>query len=257
MRSSVRQGVPFRLPGADSVRAIGLGQAIDVGDRDPQSFHLANHGRRGRRRCRGDAEGTSERPFLGSGAIRQRGQYGRGAAEIGHPLATNQLPGMAGIKSAQTHLGAARRDHRPGIAPAVAMKQRQGPEVDRAGIQTGGNDLAERVQVGASVVIGHALWSSGGAAGVVNRNRAVLALLGVKRPGKRIRLSADQKRLVGLVAGAGLGGRIVASGCGAQPYRGQRMVKAVKRPRDQRRELIAGQQKRGARVVEDIRHLIR
>jgi hypothetical protein len=54
-------------------------------------------------------------------------------------------------------------------------------------------DVAERVQVGAAVVVDHALGVSGGARGVVERDRP--PFVGRRRPGV-IRVALGQQRLV-------------------------------------------------------------
>ncbi len=64
-------------------------------------------------------------------------------------------------------------DHRegPGEAPAVAMEHRQCPEIDAVLAHAAGKHIADREQIGAAVVIDHALGIAGSARRVVERDR--------------------------------------------------------------------------------------
>ena len=75
--------------------------------------------------------------------------------------------GLLAEHLAQADMRAAHKADRPGKAPAVAVEHRQGPEVDRVRAHAPDLHVADRVQVGAAVVIDHALGVAGGAAGVV------------------------------------------------------------------------------------------
>src|SRR3546814_2194492 len=54
------------------------------------------------------------------------------------------------------------------------MEHRQGPQIDRMRRQAPGQDVAERQQIGAAVVIDDALGIARGARGVVQRDRIPL-----------------------------------------------------------------------------------
>ena len=73
---------------------------------------------------------------------------------------------------AQADVGARARGDRPREAPAVAVEHRQRPQVDRrARGMSQSRMLLTRVQVGAAVVVDHALRVAGRARGVVQRDR--------------------------------------------------------------------------------------
>ena len=82
---------------------------------------------------------------------------------------------IAGARTcAQADMRAGDHRDRPGEAPAVAVEHRQRPEIDRMLAHAAGDDVADREQVGAAVVIDHALGIAGGAGGVVERDRVPL-----------------------------------------------------------------------------------
>ena len=60
---------------------------------------------------------------------------------------------------------------RPGKAPAVAMEHRQRPEIDGMAADVGGDDIADREQIGAAMVVDDALGIAGRARGVIERDR--------------------------------------------------------------------------------------
>ena len=77
---------------------------------------------------------------------------------------------------AQAHMRS--RDDRdgPGKAPAVAVEHRQGPEIDAVPAHAAGENVADREQIRAAVVIDDALRIAGGARGVVERDRVPLVV---------------------------------------------------------------------------------
>ncbi len=56
--------------------------------------------------------------------------------------------------------------HSPGEGPTVAVEHRQAPEIDRLRRKTEGDEVAERIQIGAAVMVDHTLRITGGAGGV-------------------------------------------------------------------------------------------
>lgn len=97
------------------------------------------------------------------------------------------------IDPPQADVDAGQRGHRPRIAPAVAVEHRQGPEVHRVLAHGPGHLVAQRVQVGAAVMVDHALGVAGGARGVVQRDR--LPLVPGPFPGE-LRVALGEQRLV-------------------------------------------------------------
>ncbi|MNG99410.1 hypothetical protein D3C79_585780 [compost metagenome] len=73
-------------------------------------------------------------------------------------------------------MGAGQGGDGPGVAPAVAVEHRQGPQVHRVVAHGPGHLVAQGVEVGAAVVIDHAFGIAGGAGGVVQRDGLPLVL---------------------------------------------------------------------------------
>ena len=69
--------------------------------------------------------------------------------------------------------------HRPRVSPAVAVKHRQRPQIDRVAVEPEGDRIADRIQKSAAMVVHDALWIAGRAGGVVESNRIPFVL----RPG--------------------------------------------------------------------------
>ena len=183
---------PLGLPLADGVRAVGLGEAVDVQHGRPEGLGLAEHRGVGRRGGGHHHQAALER--VGRGGVHEHREHGRRAAQVGDALLVDQAPDLLRAHRAQAHLRAAGGHDRPGVAPAVAVEHRQGPEVDRVHAVAGGDVLAERVEVGAAVRVHHALRLPGGARRVVDRDRRVLV---VDRPRQRVVGPALQQLGVG------------------------------------------------------------
>ena len=94
------------------------------------------------------------------------------------PSSRSQPPDLRGVDGAQADVGAAGGGHRPGEAPAVAVEHRQRPQVAAVRGQPGVEGHGQRLQVGAAVVVHHALGRPVVPAGVVDRQQAALVLGG-------------------------------------------------------------------------------
>ncbi len=90
----------------------------------------------------------------------------------------DRLVDRPGLDPAQTHMRTGERGYGPRKAPAVAMEHRQRPQIDRVLRHPPHQDVAERVQVGAAMVIDDPFRVAGGARGVVERDRVPLVLGG-------------------------------------------------------------------------------
>ena len=173
-------------PRAHRVRAVGLGQPVDVDDADVELLH-----------ARRAASATAARPRpcavtralerAGVRVVDERDLDRRRAVVVRHALLAEQPPDQPRIDLAQADVRAAGRGHRPREAPAVAVEHRQRPQVDRVVAELGLDHLAERVQVRAAVGVDDALRAAGRARGVVDRDRLLLV--------------AQQRRHAGRVAG--------------------------------------------------------
>ncbi len=139
-----------------------------MGDLKAELFHAADH--RGRRRgARGHhVDRAVERPIAG---VEQRVHHNRRAAQMRDAEPLDRVVDRPGLDPAQTDMGPGERGHGPRKAPAVAMEHRQRPQIDRVLRHAPHQDVAERVQIGAAMVVDDALRVAGGARGVVERNR--------------------------------------------------------------------------------------
>ena len=169
-----RQRVPFLVPRIDHRRAVGLGQTIEVRDVEAGLAHGGEH-RLGRRRGGGEeVDPAGEGTFLCVGSVEQRRHHDRRPRQVGDAVLGERRVHRGRPHLPQADMGAGDDRERPGEAPAVAVEHRQGPEIDRVLRQPGGDDVAEREQSRAAVVVDHALRIAGGAGGVVERDRVPL-----------------------------------------------------------------------------------
>ena len=102
--------------------------------------------------------------------VGQRALHDGGAAVVGDAFVADQVEHGLGIELAQAHVHAGARGDSPREAPAVAMEQRQRPQIHRVLGHVPFKDVADRVHVGAAIVIHHALGVAGGARRVVQRD---------------------------------------------------------------------------------------
>ena len=77
---------------------------------------------------------------------------------------------------AQEHMGSGEHGDRPGEAPAVAVKQRQRPQIDGVVRHFPGDDIVDRIGPGATVRINNALGPARGSGSVVQRQRVPLII---------------------------------------------------------------------------------
>ena len=105
------QHVPLGLPLADGVRAVDLGQPVDVDGAEVELPQLGEEGRRGRRAADGDGERPGEP--VGGGVVDQA------ISTVGAPLkwvtpsASMQLPDAAGLDACAGRRGCRRWRSRP------------------------------------------------------------------------------------------------------------------------------------------------
>ena len=159
------QRVPLRVPGADGDGAVDFGEAVDVGDVEAEAAHAFEHGG-GRGGAGGhDADGLGE--GLDAGVVEDHAEDDGGAAHVGDAVIGDGGQDVGGVDPAEADVGAGHGGDGPGEAPAVAVKHRQGPEIDGVLGHAPGHGVAAGVQVGAAVVVDDALGVAGGAGGVV------------------------------------------------------------------------------------------
>jgi hypothetical protein len=112
---------------------------------------------------------------------------------MGDVLARDRRVDPLGLDPPQADMRAGERRDGPRKAPAVAVKHRQGPEIDRMVPHSPDEDVAERVQIGAAMVIDHALGVAGGARGVVESDRFPLV---PRHHLLELRITGREKRFV-------------------------------------------------------------
>ena len=96
-------------------------------------------------------------------------------------------------------MGACKGCYTPGVAPAVAVEQGKGPQVDGSGRESQHHAVGHGIQEGAAMVVDHALRIARGARRVVER-------YGIPFVGRQqrfvFRVSLEKERLIGHVAEA-------------------------------------------------------
>src|SRR5262249_4687135 len=97
------------------------------------------------------------------------------------------------IDLAQADIHAGRGRDRPWEAPTVAMKHRQGPEIDRMLAEIAREDVADRVQVSAAMMGDDALGIARGTGRVAQRNRVPFVLGHLRHEGG---VALRERRLV-------------------------------------------------------------
>ena len=189
----VGQRAPLGLPRANHRRPVGLGQAVYMRDAKPARAHFGEH--RGRRR-RGRGHHVyfmRKRAPLFFAGVDQHVHNHRRAAKMRYAARGDRLKNVRRVNPPQTDIDAGDRGQRPRKAPAVAVKHRQRPQIDRVMRQLPADNVAERVEVGAAVVVDHAFRVAGGAGGVVQRNR--VPFIGRRLP-RITGVSAGEKFLI-------------------------------------------------------------
>ena len=155
--------VPLVLPVVDHRRPIDLGQAVKMGHLEAGFAHRLEHG--GGRRGGGgeEAHDVGQRPLLVVARVEQDRHDDRRAAHVGHLVLGDEIEDRLGAHLPQADMHARFHADRPGKAPAIAMKHRQRPEIDRVAADVAGEDVAGGEQIGAAVVVDDALGIAGGA----------------------------------------------------------------------------------------------
>ena len=177
-----RQLLPAVLRHAQGRWSLQLGHSVDVGHAKSELLHALDHLGRRRRSAGLDVDDMIEfAPLLG-GRGDQHVENGRRPAHMRDAMLDDHRKDQSGIDLAQADVSAAHRHHRPRETPAVAMEHRQGPQIDGLRRHRPGQDVADRLEKRAAMVIDHALRVAGRARCVVERDRA--AFVGWRRPGE-------------------------------------------------------------------------
>ena len=240
--------LPALLPLTHRVRAVGLGQPIDVQDPRIEALALRDRGRARRRARGGHHQGSLQRVrLLRAGQGRE---HRGGAVEVRDLLLLEELPDAVASHRAQAHVAAADGGHGPSRAPAVAMEHRERPQVDRVGAVLGVQDLPEAVQVGAPVGVDDALGLPGGPRRVVDRDRGQLVL---DHPAQRLVGSTLEQ--VGIAGAGRLGVVHLGHRVGDRDDLPDRLELVLQRG-DDRAQLRVDYQQLGPGMVTDVAHLL-
>ena len=209
--------------------------------RDVEAGRLHRRQHRLRRRRRGGGEldhDMRQRLLLLRRRVEQRRHHDRRAAQMRHLVIGDGVEDRRGAHRAQADMRAGDDRQRPGEAPAVAVKHRQRPQIDRMLAHAAGDDVAEREQIGAAMMIDHALRIAGGAGGVVERDRVPFVVR--HQPGE-IRIAFAQKLFVfeaaDPLAGAGEFRIVVIDDQAASPWRAPARPSSPWKIRDRRSAL--------------------
>ena len=90
-----------------------------------------------------------------------------GAALMGHSVFFDEPEHRRRIEFSQADMGRTHRTHTPGEAPAVAVKHRQGPEVDRVASEPDHHRVAHCRKIGSPVMADDPLGISCGARSII------------------------------------------------------------------------------------------
>ena len=162
------------MPVVDARRTISLGQPVEVRDVEAGGLHLRQHGFRRRRGGGGELHDMRQRLFLLRRGVEQRRHHDRRAAQMRHLVGRDRVEDRRRAHCPQADMGAGDNRQRPGKAPAVAMKHRQRPQIDRMLGHAAGQHVAHGEQIRAAMMIDDALGIAGRAGRVVERNRIPL-----------------------------------------------------------------------------------
>ena len=155
--------VPFLVPVVDHGRPVTLGQSVKMRDAEAGLFHRREHGFRWRRRSGEEFDHMRQRLLFVRRCIEQRRHHDRRAAQMRDLIIGNRVVHRRRAHRAKAHMGASNDRNRPREAPAIAVKHRQGPEIDRVLAHGAGHDIADREQMRAAMMIDNAFGIAGGA----------------------------------------------------------------------------------------------
>ena len=150
-------------------------------------FHAGDHRSRRCRSSRHRIHCLADALFKLVSGIDQGVEHHRCSAEVCDSVRLNSIENSFVPNVPQTDAGAGNGSERPGETPAVAVKHRQRPEVDRVSTHIPAQRHGNRVQVGTPVVIHHPFGITGSSRGVIECNSLPLvfdleaAVLGVSR----------------------------------------------------------------------------
>ena len=189
--------VPVVAQGAAGRRPVRLGQPIEMHEVDAERLQLLDQRARRRRTAGRDLDAPRQRR-RSAGMVEEHVEHHRRAAEMRHAVLLDGVEDEAGIGPVDADMRPAGRGDGPAVAPAVAVEHGQGPEIDRLSREAEFQHVAERVQIGAAVVIDDPFRTSGGAGGVVEADGLPFIRDGARV--ERLRRGRGQERVQAVVA---------------------------------------------------------
>ena len=153
--------IPFVVPGAHHGRTIGLGETVGMGNLEAHPLHRLDHGSR---RCsprRHHIDPMIDTLFQIIRRMSQHVEHDGGSAEMGYLLGFDEIVDPFHMHTAHADRCSGDSGQCPGKAPAIAMKHRQRPQIDRVVAHAPGEDVAHRIQIGAAMVVDDALGIAG------------------------------------------------------------------------------------------------
>ena len=162
-------------------------------DVEAHPLHSFDHRRRRCRRRDEAAHFLRDAVFHFVGRVDQHRVNDRGAAIMRDVVCANRIENRLCFDAAQADVRACVRGHRPRKAPAVAMEHRQRPQINGMARHAPVDDVRERIQVRAAVMVDDALRIAGRARRVVERDR--VPFVGRQLPGK-FRIAVGDEGLV-------------------------------------------------------------
>ncbi len=220
-----------------------LRQTVGMGDVGAHGLHGLNDGGRRRRAGSHDLQPPGHLVSSGARIVRHGNQHcGRGA-QMRDALGFNETENLRSRHLAKADVGAAHGSHAPGEAPAVAVKHRKGPQIDRIMDEIALQHFPYGVEVGAAMMVHDALGKPGGAAGIVDGGYLVFV---IDRDGHRLRRSGGQKIEVTRPIQRLLGADV------ANIHQGLHLGQVARFGAHQVGELVVGENHFGVGVIEDV-----
>ena len=142
--------------------SVGLSESVDMHDFKIKLRHaLENPGWRRGTRSHG-IDSVSKLFLFRDRRIGEHIENHGCPAKMSNVVFLDKFEELPGIKCSNTDYGGGKRGHGPGMPPAVTVKHRYRVQVTWMRRQGPGDDSAHGHQVGAPVMVDHALGSAGG-----------------------------------------------------------------------------------------------
>jgi hypothetical protein len=156
-----RKIVPLRMPIAGCDHAVHFHHAVDMADSKTQCFGGTQNGGRRSRTSVIISTGRGSLAPLASAPSTTKFRTVGGATHVRHVVPGYGIEDGIGRRPVQTDMCASGSGSRPREAPAVAVKHRRGPQINRGAADVERQQLTQRIQVGAAMMVHGALGIAG------------------------------------------------------------------------------------------------